>query len=212
MKKVLMSTVVSSGMVFTGAASAAIEDNWDYDDINDDWRVSQFMDSKVMSRDDAKVGEVHDILIGDSGFLQSVIVQQWNPDGDGLVYYKIPWSETEFNPIEEEVTLEKTQSQVADLEHRDLPNYQSEDQYEASNLLGMQVNVDGDAPYGEIDDLMFSEGANDLTAYVVESDGPGAFKYAIPANEDFVDYDAGIVTLPYTADELEELDYFDYAY
>lgn len=219
MRKLILCATTLLISFSAGAADTASLANWNDNVLKDDWRVSQVLDGVVLTRERAGAGEIHDVLISESGYIQSLIVrrkpaedkpQLWETDKEFL-YYEVDWTETDFNPAMTEVIVEKTFPQIQVLPHREDPSaFQSDDEYEASKLLGMRVDATDVAAYGEIDDLMFSRGVHEITAFIVDLGGKGTNLFAVPADMSVVDYPGSVIELPYKSEKFGTLGKFKY--
>lgn len=207
-RNALMFTAIlgSLGLSAPGSAMAADLDGWDYTPLLDDWKLSAVMEGDVISSDGKDVGDVHDIIFNEAGLLDSIVVEQheknlnWN-------FYEVAWSDIDFDPASGEVMLELDKAEVEALPDLELAEFSGPEEIEASNLIGMPVNLDGVTPYGEVTNVTVTPGANELSALIVESDGLGAFSYAVPADISDIDADSVGIVLPYTVEEVEDLDW-----
>lgn len=192
------------------AAQQPLPEDWDNEPLYDDWRLSRVMLGTVETKDGAYGGDVHDIIIGDTGLVHSVVVEWYLPEKMDRRFFEVKWRNLEFDPRLQDVDVKLTTAEIGAMEKSESPEFAGENEYEASNLIGMPVEMDDRAPYGEISDLLVSQHASDITAYIVESDGPGLVEYALPAKEDAIDYENGRLSLPYVVEDVESLDAFLY--
>lgn len=80
----------------------------------------------------------------------------------------------------------------------------------ASELLGMEVNLDREESFGRVEDVLLSD-QGEAEAFVVDSwDLMDKQRHAIPADIGAVDAQLGAVNLGYTQEELSELEEFDF--
>lgn len=196
-----------------GSAAENIPGDWSYDPLYDDWRLSQVMLGTVATRDGVYGGDVHDVIIGSTGLVKSVVVEWYVPEKMDRRFYEVDWADLDFAPRLGEVEVTLSAEQVEAMDKAESPEFAGAAEYEASNLIGMPVELDDRKPYGEVSDLLVSSHVNDLSAYVVKSDGPGLMEYALPAGEDAIeaiDRDRGILALPYVVEDVEELEVFLY--
>ena len=195
-----------SAVAFSASANEDLAD-WSYNTLTDDWSLNDVVGGEVIASDGIIVGYVNDIVFDESGLLDTVVVQQKSKSGD-WEFYEVAWANIDFDPALGEVELKVDSEAVDAFSEVEIADFSGPEEVEASNLIGMDVNVDGMAPYGEVHDLLVMEGANSLSAIVVESDGLGAFHYAVPADIEDLDADSVVLELPYTVDDVEALDWF----
>lgn len=208
--KIHMTLTAALG-VFLAAPAMAVDtyaEDWDYEPLYDDWRISQVMDGTVHAAGGKKVGEVHDILFGPEGLVDTIVVEKKVNDELNWQYYEVAWANVDFDPALGQVQLDMSSKEIANREKRDVPAFAESSEVEASNLLGMTVNLENQDQYGEIADLLISEGENELSAFVVQSDGIGDMQYAVPAGFETIDVDPAMVELPYDDRLIEDLDRF----
>lgn len=194
----------------TVGGAAGIPGDWSYEPLYDDWRLSRVMLGVVQTSDGVYGGDVHDIIIGPTGLVKSVVVEWYLPEKMDRRFYEVDWTNLDFAPRQGEVEVTLSADEVEAREKARSPEFAGKGEYEASNLIGMPVELDDRKPYGEISDLLVSRNANDLSAYVVEADGPGRMEFALPADETAIDYEADLLSLPYVVEDVEELDVFLY--
>jgi hypothetical protein len=72
----------------------------------------------------------------------------------------------------------------------------------------MTVNTGGGEAFGEVADLLFDAGSDDLTAYVIERKGAGALLYAVQWDPVLIDTELEAVLLPYSAEQLDDAEVF----
>lgn len=206
MKRML--TLIATGLMLTAPAALAEIDlaDWEIDPLHSHWRLSKIMEGPVYSSDNVQVGEVHDVILGPTGLITSVVVERKKDDGLGWKYFEVEWLRADFDPLLGHVDLEMTREKALEIPTRELPNFKGDEEYEASDLLGLDVNLDDARPYGEIVDLLVSPSTNDVESFVVASDGIGDLRYALPANFDQLDTNRMQVDLPYVVDEVEDLE------
>lgn len=220
MHKLVPYTTALTLLAFAGAAGAESDPlaEWDDDVLADDWRISQVMDSVVLSRARDHVGVVHDVLIDEAGYIDSLIVRR-KPDDDattlwesdsGHLYFQVDWSDADFNPALTEIVLDKSHKEIETLAHKETPAFQDDNEYEASGILGMPVHGNEVPAYGEIQDLLFSRTIKQLTAFIVDVGGDGTHLVAVPIDMAAIDYQESIIELPYRAEDFDALEEFEY--
>lgn len=195
-----------SAAAFTANADEVPAD-WTYTPLTGDWRLDSVVGGEVVASDGVRVGYVNDIIFDESGLLDTVVVQQKDDSGDWQ-FREVAWANIDFDPVLGQVQLKVDSEVFNSFEKMEVAEFSGFEEVEASNLLGMDVNVDGMAPYGEVEDLLVTEGDNSLSAIIVESDGPGSFHYAVPAEIDDLDAESVALELPYTVEDIEALDWF----
>lgn len=80
----------------------------------------------------------------------------------------------------------------------------------ARSVLGMEVNLEDAESFGRVEDVLITDDG-EASAFVVDSwDLTDKQRHAIPADIDAVDPRAGAVRLSYSAEELDELEEFDF--
>lgn len=222
MQKLVPYTIALALLAFAGAAGAEPKPlaEWDDDVLVDDWRISQVLASEALTRTHDPMGQVYDVLIDESGYIESLIVRRkptsdgtrmWKTD-EGFLYYEVDWTDVDFNPSLAEAVLDKSRREIQLLPHReDASGFQSDGEYEASRLLDMPVHANDVAAYGKIDDLLFSRTVYQLTAFIVDLGGEGTHLLAVPADMDAVDYPESLIELRHDAEELEILEHFQYS-
>lgn len=204
MKRILGLTIAAAAFTAPALQAQELPADWEVEPLYSDWRITNIMDGAVYTAGDKKVGEVHDVILGEDGLVRSVVVQQETDNELGWNYFEVNWSETEFDPALGHVDLEMTMEQVKARDTRELPDFAGKGEFEASDLLGMPTNLDNDRPYGEIANITISPTVNDATSFIVSSDGIGDMQFAVPANMERIDYSDWQVNLPYLVDDVEE--------
>lgn len=181
--------------------------DWDYAPLTEDWSLDNIVGGEVIASNGIQVGYVNDIIFDESGLLDTVVVQQKDDSGD-WTFREVAWANVDFDPALNQIELKVDSETFNGFDELEIADFSGPEELEASNLLGMDVNADGMAPYGEVEDLLVTEGANSLSAIVVESDGLGSFHYAVPADIEDLDGDSVVLDLPYTVEDIEALDWF----
>lgn len=182
------------------SAEQSLPDQWSYVTLGSHWRVSGMLDGQVYSDDGRPVGRLHDLIFDHQGQLQQLVVE--SETRGGWRYFVLDWAQTRYSSAVDSLTLSASMAEVEALPQSDTPDFAG-DAYEASNLMGLLVNLSDRQRWGQVTDLLISPTERQVSAMVVESLGPGRLQYAAPPYWDELDYDEHLVTLPYTVEVIE---------
>lgn len=206
MKQQLRYTTAAVLIGVSGSATAAVDlDDFDEMNLVDDWRATAILGGDAVGDNGNRIGSVHQMVIGDDGLVQEIVVTR-SPDGDlNQEYLSVPWSKVTFKPGQGEATLSFTADAADERSWADLPPAVGPGEWKVSRMIGMDVDSVDDVAQGEVEDVLITEGANDMSAFVIESDIFDETFFALPGDPNFVDYADNELELPYAAATLEDL-------
>lgn len=207
MIRLLGALTMTALLGISASATAAVElEDFDDSSLMDDWRATAVLGGDAVGSDGAHVGSVQELILGEDGLIQSVVVSRpAGSDNLDMEYLEVAWSKADFKPLEGEVKLTFTAAEANDKAWGDFPPVAGINQWKASRLIGMDVDSTEDVPEGTVEDILFTPGANDMSAFVVESPIEDEDYYALPGDPEFVDFEEGELDLPYTAEAIEDL-------
>lgn len=197
--------VLITALWAVGLGAKSLPERWNYTGLERDWRVSQMLDSQVYTSDGRPVGLLHDLVFDRDGKLRTLVVERG--DDDAGSFFALPWGDSRFSSAVGSLTLTVPVAEVREVEHRDTPDF-VDGGYEASNLMGMMVDLKGEKRWGQVADLLIPEGGDEVSAMVVEDLGVGRREYALPPRWGDVGYDEHRLSLPYEVDTVKGLGRF----
>lgn len=200
---------------------------WKYDDLYDSgWRAESLLDANVYGPGGEEIGEVENILIGPDNRIVSLIVEIGGFLNVGVTTANIPWDQVQMAPDASRVTIPITEDKIQAYSLfsqgvLSLPEARSVAQtaegpatgprlWKISSLIDDYAVLPGNRGYGYVEDVVFDQkGA--VKAVLVNRDialggGPYAFPFVRDGWDPFDDY----YGLPYSDNELAELEPFDY--
>jgi len=192
------------GMSGTVSANSALND-FDADGLDDAWRSTAILGGNAMSSNGDRVGSVQEMILGEDGLVQSVVITRSPDDSLDQEYLTVEWDNVDFEPYEGEVQLDFSKSAAADREWQELPPIADVGEWKVSRMIGMDVDSTDDVAEGEVEDVLITAKANDMTAFVIESAFTDENYYALPGDPEYVDYEENELDLPFTADTLKDL-------
>ncbi|MDZ7748545.1 MAG: PRC-barrel domain-containing protein [Halofilum sp. (in: g-proteobacteria)] len=206
MKHHLRYTVAALLIGVSGSASATTLDDFDDEGLADEAGApTAVLGGEAVGDEGNRIGSVHELVIGDKGLVQEIVITR-SPNNDlDQQYLEVPWSEVTFKPGLGEASLSFTADEADKRSWLDLPPAIGASEWKVSRMIGMDVDSVDDVAQGEVENVLISEGTNDMSAYVIESEISDETFYALPGDPSFVDYDDNELELPYTAATLEDL-------
>jgi sporulation protein YlmC with PRC-barrel domain len=187
-------------------AAAGAPSDWTDRTNADDWRLTKILRGEVETAEGREVGDVHDVLIGPEGRIDSVIVERpAGSDGVGARYARVLVDRLSFEPDEAVVRLEGGRDETADWEVAERPPGPPPGHHSAHRLVGLPVNLDGAAPWGEIDELLVARNTHDVTAFVIEPNEDRA-DFSVPWKAAVLELEEHLLVLPFTEDEIGSLE------
>lgn len=208
-------------------------DQWNYGEINDGTSAEMMLDEyDIRSQTGDEIGDLEDIIIGAGGEVLSIVGEVGGVWDLGDTHVSVPWNEVTINDAQNAVEVPLTEDNIEDYDsfvYSGLAESQLGDQatmgvddlptdaraWRVSELIGDYARLkgaEGMTRYGYVSDVILKDGK--IAATVVEADEAfGGGYYAYP----FYGYDAGYgwdpadpyYELPYTEDEVAELDEFE---
>ena len=190
---------------------------WDTDSFTDSaWRAEALIDAEVYSRAGEPVGDVEDILIEQGGDVAAVVVEGGGVLDIGDRHVRVDWDEVRLSDAGE-VSVPLARGEMTDFSFYDDNGdgvKVARDETRVTHVLGKEVRYRNGAPYGYVDDLLFSNGKAKAT--LIRPDvgyglNRGMYPYATPYYAAEYGYGAGydFYLLPYERSQIEGLEPFD---
>lgn len=201
--KVALATlaVCGAGIVSSPALPGLPADEfaeWDLAPLYHDWRLSHVMRGAAYTALGTRIGSVNDVTIASDGTIDSVIIKTGGRLDQGHLI-EVPWQDVDFDPTLFSVTINSTAYTLADKNKKQFAwKFLENGEWLGSQLTNLTVNLDGQAPFGKVNDILFSPGGH-LSSYIVEPDGNFDL-FAVPWEGEWIDGDGETVMLPYTDD------------
>lgn len=208
---------------------------WQIEDLYAGWRASRVLGADVISRNGERLGSVADIVLdyfNEADYL--VIAVTEDLAGDGSLRYAVNWGRTEagdtWTRVEATDYWERTEAteqwpgtmvvdttrdivaQAIDTVPADNLDVREEANvgWRVSELMEAPVDMDGEAPFGVVDDVIFN--SDDVVeGIVVRGTGPLEGYYGVPWEQVVVEHDANVLSVPLSLLDVEDLPEFDYA-
>jgi len=192
---------------------------WDVEPLYQGLRAERMIDATAYDMDGEEIGEVENIIVGPDGKIRSLVIEAGGFWDIGDTHVAVPWNQVNFSDDGERVTVP--------LDADNLPGFSlfnndenvpaGPREWKVSELLDDTVEL-RDAPrYGVVDDVIFDR-AGQLQAVLVNRDtrygvpyGPYAYPYYGYGYDRTYDPGSSVYILPYTQQELQNLQRFDSA-
>lgn len=189
---------------------------WNERDMQPGWSAEQMINLPVRSSGGEEIGEVENLLIGPEGDVQRVILEVGGFLDIGDTHFAVPWDQVEVSGSGEleylTVPVTEDNYDQFDLSWEAGDVEEGPREFRATELIGDYATFGGEGSAGYVNDLIF-DGEGKLQEIVVNQSGAMGGGYrAYP----YYGYDAGFepgmdtYDLPYTEDEIGELEPFDY--
>ncbi|MCG7601590.1 PRC-barrel domain-containing protein [Halomonas sp. McH1-25] len=187
------------------AAMAAPEDLSDWQNQRGDpsasWAITQLLGDDVIAGENTEVGEVADVILDAQGNIQSLLVYS-NGNAVERGFYTTEWPVKLFEPSDVLLSIDQQPEEFADQQHSTSPQqFFNEDQYSASSILGMGVQVEESA-YAEVEDLVVND-QGQVTSAIIDPDGMDTDNYWVPTDLGWVN-PAWILVVPYSQSDIEQ--------
>ncbi len=230
----LASTSLALAQAATAPADPGVKvlSEWNYQPLYaQGMRASELLDAEVYGREGTdpyeEIGSVENVLIGENNEIVAIIAQVGGFWDIGDTHVLVPWDQVTMTgegvsvPVNEENVEDYNlyapdsyisqavaqQKQVVDDDLATGPSI-----WKLTDLVGDYAVLSDARGYGYVEDAIFSQEGS-LQAVVIEPDvgsGYGTGPYAAPFYGDGWDPGMNYYTTGYGADELAELDPFDY--
>ena len=195
-----------SGLILAALPAAALAapdslDQWHTSTGTDHtWPISALMGDDVIAGSNTEVGNVTDVVLGDQGRIMSLIVHS-NGNAVDAGYYQVEWPVKLFEPGDVLLSIDATPETFAQMTRLDSPaDAVADHHYLASQLLGMGVEVEGNA-WEEIENLIVS-GDQRINSIVIAKDGADSADYWIPASPGWINAQQ-VMVVPYAQADIE---------
>lgn len=202
---------LAAAIALAAAPAAAQDAGWSYQDAYAGWRGTAIVGADVHGAFGEEVGDVEDLILGADGAIDQVVIEAGGVLEVGDTEFGVPWSQVRVAPEVERVMIPLSEEQVEDATGWRAPERletaaPGDDQWSMRALLDQPVDLEGDADFGEVEDLIFRrDGA--LLAIVIEAGGD---RFALPWERFAVQQgDAGLA-VAMTPDEVQALGRFNY--
>lgn len=184
---------------------------WNYEPLQQGWSAEDMIGAaEIYDQDNEVIGELEDLIIGPDGKIKRAIIEAGGFLDIGDTHFSYPWDqvrkigEGSFQVMLDEDNIDDY-SVFGDVEDEPAAGRN----WRISELINDYAYVGGDVRYGWVDDVII--GRDDtIQAIVVYPDmtyrRPGP--YALPYYGTGFEPGADRYTIPYTADEIAELDVF----
>ncbi len=195
----------AAALPFTAMAAPENLSDWQNQrgDPSSTWTITQLLGDDVIAGENTEVGEVADVIFDDQGIIQSLIVYS-NGNQVERGFRIVEWPVEVFEPSDVLLSIRQQPSEFGNQQVTLSPDELfGQNQFSASDMLGMSVQVEG-SPYAEIEDLVLNE-EGQVTSAVIDPDGMETVNYWIPAEIGWVNPD-WVMVLPYSQIDIEKTD------
>ncbi len=212
------SLLVRGAMHPEPAPIVALE-SWDQTPLTEStWRAEALIGADAYSYAGESVGHVQDILLSDDGAISAVVVEGGGVLDIGDRHVRVGWDQVRLHDADDGgVAVPLKADQMSDYSFFDSDRNGvkvGRDETRVSHVLGKEVRYKNGAPYGYVDDLLFTNGKAKATlirpdvAYGLRS---GMRPFATPYYVAEYGYGAGydFYLLPYDEAEVDGLTPFD---
>lgn len=187
---------------------------WNYSDLYQGWSVENFLDADVYDEDGEEIGEVEDLIVNPDGKVERLVIEAGGFLDIGDAHFTYPWQDANIASLDR-VEVQFDQDNIED--YSLFGNIEGEPagprNWRITELMNDYAALDEGVRYGWVDDVIISR-QGEIQAVVVQPDvtygvgGPYAwpyygFDYAFDPGQNYYE-------LPYTEDEIADLDVFDY--
>ena len=192
-----------------------------YDEIRQGWTAEWMMDQPVYGAQGEDVGEVDQIFINRDGEVSAIVVEAGGFWDIGDTHLRIPWDRVELGAGGRIVVAVDED----DVPNFDLFNFDDEEgpgprSFRASELIGDYVRLEDDQSYGYVSDVVFND-QGEVQAVIINPSYTYGARYGRPYGYyayPYYGYGTGYgfapgreyYNMPYTGDEIAELEPFDY--
>lgn len=171
-----------SAPVIAGASASL--DEWRYDELRDDLRLSEILDHDVQSMTDRSLGQVRDIIIVADGGIEAVVVEfQQGIGNSGVAVGVFEWSDAVVEPAHDAIT-------VSIGSHNEPGQPFDVGGVPASEIIGRRVVLADDSEFGQVVDMFIDLERESASALLIEADGK---QYALPLQRASLEQDAKLV-------------------
>jgi hypothetical protein len=153
------------------------------DDLYRGWRASGLIGQPVLSKSQQNLGLVRNLVLADSGQVESLLIEGKGAAGLPEFVFRIPWQRVDTGSLPKRI--------IADIASGELPEYglfpgkqgaaELPGEFRASQVIGDIARLQAGQGYGYVSDLAFSRDGK-LLALVITRDAAGrggtyAFRY-----------------------------------
>jgi sporulation protein YlmC with PRC-barrel domain len=190
---------------------------WDQKALYEGWSAEALLNTPVRGEDGEEIGEVENIIVGPDGKVQKIVVEAGGFLDIGDTHLAVAWDRAEIGPKLEYVTVPIDKENIDDFSlFNDSDDEVSSDSraWRVTELIDDYVTLQDNVNYGYVNDLIFDQ-QGQLQSVVVTPDvtygTPGYYAYPYASYGGY-DYDPGldVYELPYTQDQIGDLEPFDY--
>lgn len=169
-------------------------DEWSYDRLRGDARLSELLRHDVESVTDRQMGQMRDVIIDSDGELAAAVIEFEEGIGNtGVAIGIFEWSDAVVEPAQETVTVS--------IGINDEPRQAFDvDGLPASEIVGRRVVLADDPAFGEVVDLFVDLEEELATALLVQAQGT---YYALPLRR--LEGEVEFVRYPFSTEEVVAL-------
>lgn len=212
--------VIGVGAALAGEASAASPDapvfrpDWNQATLYTGWRATDLLGLPAVGDNGDVVGRVGDLLIGFTGTLDTLVVEESAAADGGRTRFGVPWDSVDVADDGGAVAVPVIRENVGEfqLEEPIRPEFGAVEmaapgaaEWSVATLLDTEVHMDGDLPMGEVDDLIFDRDGALEGVVVAAEDGS---LYGIPWTAVVIEPDAQALSVPLTPAVVDTLEPF----
>ena len=211
-----IATAITAGIGAAQAQDVIPLSEWNEMDMSSGWSAQQIINIPVRGSEGEEIGEVENIVIGPEGDVQSIILEVGGFLDIGDTHFAVPWDDVEVSgdgPIEY-VTVPVTEDNYDQFDI----SWSAGDvntgprEFRATELIGDYATLGGEESAGYVNDMLFDADGKLQSVVVNQSATMGGGYRAYPYYGYESGFDPGMdnYDMPYTQDEVGELEPFDY--
>lgn len=185
---------------------------WDLTGLKGGHSGERLLGTEVRGEDAKQLGEVANFLVNKQGNITGIIVESQGFMEVGDTHFFVPWKQVKLGANLDHVTVPVKEATLPNfsLLNDDESIYKPGVTYRGNELLNEFVRLQGEVPYGYVDDVVFND-AGRIQALIVSPDR--RYGYGVYAYPYFGYYSPslGYYDMPYGRNDIEGLKPFDYS-
>lgn len=187
---------------------------WDQSKLKDGWGAEALLDITVRGADGEEMGEVENIIVNAEGNVEKIIVEAQGFLDIGDTHFSVPWDQVEIGAEMEYVTVPINEDNIADFDLFSGSEVSTGPRsWRVTELIDDYVTLEADVDYGYVEDLIFDQAGKLQSVVIVPAvpfGTPGYYAYPYYGYDYGYDPGSDTYALPYTRDQITELEPFDY--
>lgn len=188
-----------------GVATASLaDDGWSYAGLEDDLHLTELLRNGVQSNDDREIGSIRDVMIGEDGTFEAVVVSFDPDDADATALMLMEWSDTALSPGDDALAV--SIGTAGDSAPAESASRATTTGVQARKLFGTPVHLNDARDFGEVSDILVDPGTRQPSAVLVSAGGDS---YALPLRPGTLRAGQRSVTFDYSRADVQALGTFD---